>query len=378
MDVIIHNDWTKATGLTLEGPSLAVVREAFAQDGIVEPSAVQRVAIAPILEGKNVVVHSGTGTGKTLAYLLPILQRLRENPNARAVILAPSPELALQTLRIAERYRDGGLELGALVSTASHKHQRGSVQKSTRLIVGTPGRVLERYAKRKLKGVTMMVLDEPDPILAGKDASFLLEVMSRPEPKLQIIMAGATLGVHAQKFIDNVLGENVVRAYMDASPLHEDIDHYFVGVKDAKDVRVARFIEANACRRVIIFVNKAHLIGHLYRYLSEHRLKPVSLSQERPRNEQRLAIHDFSSGKARVLITTDKTARGLDIADVEWIVHYELPHSPQAYLHRAGRSGRQGKHGRSVVFCLPKERQLLKTYARELKLEFVPFEGKER
>ena len=348
---------------------------AFEQDGITTPTAIQQECIAAILEGRHVVVQSGTGTGKTLAYLLPVLQKLERQPAARAVVLTPSPELALQILRVAERYKSGMVATGALVATASHKQQRARVQKSTRLIVGTPGRVLERYAKRKLKGVTTMVLDEPDPILGGKDAAFLREVMSRPEPKMQIIIVGATLGPNTEALVRELLGRDVVRTQGDPSPLQGQIKHYRVTIqgKEPKDVRVARFIEKNRCRQVLLFVNKSSLIGHLYRYLGEHGLKPVSLSHERPKLEQQKALRAFERGEARVLISTDKAMRGIDIPNITWVLHYELPQSAPAYIHRAGRTGRAGCEGCSVVFCLPKELPLLKRYGRELALEFAPF-----
>lgn len=348
----------------------AAAEVAFGEDGISAPTEIQRHAVPPILAGQHAVIESGTGTGKTLAYLLPILQILRRQHKTRALIFSPSPELAMQTMRVAERYSDDSIAVGALVATASHRQQRAQVSKSTRLIVGTPGRILEMYRARRLKGISIIVLDEPDPILGARDSGYLREVLSRPEPKLQLVVVGATIGPAARSLISDF--EPVVYARSEAMPLHEQIRHRLVNIKgkEAKDVQVARFIENNRCRRVILFVNSTAVISHLYRYLSEHRLKPVSLSADRPKQEHKEAIRLFAAGDARVLITTDKSTRGLDVQQVEWILHYDLPHSAQAYVHRAGRTGRAGRFGHSVVFCLPGERLLLKRYARELKLEF--------
>ena len=125
----------------------------FAADGIICPTEVQRAAIPPILAGHPVVIQSATGTGKTLAYLLPILQNLLNNAQSRAVVFTPATELAMQILRTAEKYKDPGITTGALVATGSRKYQKSRVTKNTRLMAGTPGRILEQYAARKMKPV---------------------------------------------------------------------------------------------------------------------------------------------------------------------------------------------------------------------------------
>jgi len=355
-----------------------VVTRALGQDGITDPTPVQQATMAPILEGKHVVIESGTGTGKTLAYLLPILQRLATDPAGRVVVFAPSAELAMQTLRVADRYKDPGIATGSLVGSGSHKQQKARVTKSTRLIVGTPGRILEMYAKRKLKGVTTVVLDEPDPILAHKEADFLREVLSRPDPKVQLIIAAATMGPNAERLVQQVMKQDCVRPQVRHSPLHSTITHHLVSIgnKAPKEVRLAQFIQDNRCRRAILFVNQDHLIRHLYRFLDEHNLKPVSLYSERDKQERKKAVAEFGESKARVLITNDGAARGLDVSDVEWVLHYDLPNSPQAYVHRAGRTGRAGKTGRSVVFVSDEQKSLLKRFSKELGIEFSTLDKK--
>lgn len=346
---------------------------AFKKDAIVSPTAIQSAAIPPILSGQHVVIHSGTGTGKTLCYLLPILQLLRQIKGRRTVCLAPAAELAVQTLRVAERYKAPGLNTAGLISGGNQRQQQTRLQKSTQLIVGTPGRIMEMYAQRKLKGVTTMVLDEAEPILGGKDADYLAEILSRPDPKVQLIFAAATFGLRAERFIADHMGNEPARPAVKDNPLQSQIEHSSVRVahESGRDQELARFIEKNKCKRVIVFVNQPNLLRHLYRYLSDQGLKPVTVSPERAKQQNRQALIDFEHSRARVLLTTDSAATGLDIVDVGWVVHYELPSSAEAYVHRAGRTGRAGRQGQSVVLLADTQRARLSKMADQLEIDFL-------
>jgi superfamily II DNA/RNA helicase len=358
-----------ATGLEVDEAML----RAFQADGISTPTAVQEAAIAPILAGQHVIIQSGTGTGKTLAYLLPILQRLRRPDSGRSLIFAPATELALQTLRVAERYKHPSINSGSLVATSNTRKQKANVTQSTRLIAGTPGRILEQFAERKLKGITTIVLDEPDPILATKGAEYLREILSRPEPKVQLIFAAATLGAAAKRLAEEFMGDAVVHTRIESDPLQSHITHQYLHVRteSTKDIQLAHFIEEAKCKRAIVFVNQPNLIRHLFRFLSERNLKAVSLSTDRSKLDRQNALRDFGSSAARVLITTDQAMTGIDVPDVEWVLHYELPSSALAYVHRAGRTGRAGKTGQSVVMVTREDRPMFERIQKELGLSFT-------
>lgn len=353
------------------------IEQAFKQDGITEPSPIQRAAVGPLLEGQNVVLESGTGTGKTLAYLLPVLQRLRDEPEGRCVIIAPSAELAVQISGIARRYREPELTLATVIAGGNPKQER--LQKSTRLIVGTAGRILELYSQRKLKGVTMMVLDEPDPILVGNTPSYLREILSRPEPKVQLIVVGATMGTKSESFLNEVRGERVVRVKVDDRPVLTRISHHFLRVDpQAREVALARFLNSENCKQAIVFLNQSQRVRHLYRYLADHGYRPATLSDERTKQQRREAIDAFAAGKARLLLTTDAAARGIDIPEVDWVLHYEPATSAPGYLHRAGRTGRAGRSGTSVALVSDPELAALQRFARELDIDCSPFQLADR
>ena len=341
------------------------------EDGIVEPTLIQRAATPGILAGHPCVLQSGTGTGKTLAYLLPVLHRLAADPAGRTVVMAPSAELAIQISNVARRYGEPSVSVAGIVAGASHKNTRQRLQKSTRLVVGSPGRILELFTQRKLKGVTTLVLDEPDPILVGEVPWLLREILSRPEPKLQLIVVGATIGPKTESLLDDTAEDRLVRVSIDENPpLQNNIAHHYVRVAgDQREVELARFIERHDCQRVIVFVGEPRQAAHLFRYLTEHGIRTATLSDERSRQQRRAAIEAFAAGKRRLLVVTDAAARGIDVPAVDWVLHYGLPTSAPAYVHRAGRTGRAGRSGTSVSFVTERELPTLQRFAKELHID---------
>jgi ATP-dependent RNA helicase DeaD len=338
---------------------------------------VQAQAIGAALEGRHVVMHSGTGTGKTLAYLLPVLQLLKENPDFRAVVFAPGPELAMQTLRVANAYRDPSVITGAAISTTNKRRQRKKITRGTRLIVGTPGRLLTMFEEGKLKGVRLMVFDELDPILASRRAEFLHELLSRSEPKRQLLVATATLGDRSEAFIERFMADGL-RISTSERTLELAISHHVVRVPSgrAKDVALARFIQENRCRRVIVFATEPRLHSHLYHYLIERDLTVARVTLEGSKGQREQGLRAFREGRARVLLTTDAIARGIDFHEVDWVLHYDLPKPPEGYVHRAGRTGRAGKTGHSVVFADARMHGALRRLSERLDLEFLPYSGR--
>ena len=291
------------------------------------------------------------------------------------MILTPATELAMQIARTATLFKEDSLTMATAVSSVKHGRQKQRLNKSTRLIIGTPGRILELYADKKLKGVTTMVLDEPDPILTSSSGSYLREVLSRPEPKVQLIMAAATFGPQAEALIAERMGDDYAHIEPQDDPMRDQIEHHYVGLKGStgKDVTLARFLEENDCAQAIVFVNKGKVISHLYRYLNEHGHPTVTLSEERSQKQRKEAMAAMRQGHARVLVTTDAAGRGLDFSDVPWVFHYDMPTSANSYVHRVGRTGRAGKQGTSVAILSDKERPLMKRYARELKIDCTPY-----
>lgn len=347
------------------------IRAAMRADGIGHPTYVQTHAIPAVLAGKHAVMHSGTGTGKTLAYLLPVLQRLREG-EGRAVVIAPGVELAMQSLRVAKAYKDPELKAAAAVSTSNSKRQRKRLQKSTRLVVGTPDRVIELFQTGKLKGTRILVLDEIDPILSSKRSEFLNTLLSRSEPKLQLIIATATLTGRSEDFIERFMPD-AHRVEAPDAPMREAISHHVVIVSERmrKEAAIVRFIQRNRSGQVIVFASEARHQSRLFHELSDQRIAVVTVNRERTKQQRQAGLRDFRTGKARVLLTDDPTGRGLDVPNVAFVLHYDVPRAKQAYVHRAGRTGRAGQHGCSIVFADPPSRGAIRRLERQLEMSFT-------
>jgi len=326
-------------------------RAALAAEGIRAPNEVQIAAWGPIDGGQSVVLHAGTGTGKTLAYLLPVLQQLQATPDLRAVIVAPGTELVMQTARLARALAPEGVSVAVAAATTNRRRQKKRVVNSTRLILGTPDRIAELFAKKKLKGVRLLVLDELDPILATAASDFLDTWLVRSEPQVQVVIASATLGRRSEGFIERHLPD-VVRVEPEAQPLTGAITHRLVVVRgQGKDVALARFVEQQKVRRAMVLCSDPRLLSHLRRYLDEHGLRSVHVDRRGGKQARKRGLDAFRDGEVRLLLTTDAIARGLDVPEVDWVLHYDLPRAPEVYVHRAGRTGRAGREGTSVVFA---------------------------
>lgn len=362
------NTFEDIPGLTLT----ETIRAAMVADGIHHPTDVQSRAITAIIAGQHVLMHSGTGTGKTLAYLLPVLQRLRESEH-RAVIFAPGAELVMQTLRVANSYKDEGLTAAAAISTSSQSRQRKRIHKSTRLVMGTPDRLIELFQARKLRGVHTIVLDEIEPILGARDAPFLDKLFSRSEPKVQLIVATATLGQRSEAFVNRYMGDGL-RVHAAEAPLQTAISHHVVRVplSAGKEVVLARFIQEHRVDRAIVFASEPRHLSHLFHYFEEHGIPTATVSRERSKGQRQRGLDAFRAGRVRLLLTTDDAARGIDVPNVSWVLHYDLPRAAKAYLHRAGRTGRAGELGCSVVFADSRTQSTLRRLARELDVNFTP------
>lgn len=341
--------------------------------GITEPTPIQQTAWDPIHKGQDTVVQATVGTGKTLAYLLPLLAQLHQNSKARFLILAPTPELAVQILRVVEACKPPGISSVGLIGGTNAERQRDKLKKHPTFMVGTPGRVLDFIASKKIKlpSLTAVVLDESDEILASEVHDDLAAVLGDAALTAQKICVSATFGAGVRYLVDNILKADCATARGGDALLSTSIHHISVRCDaNRKDVALLQLLHKYRIKQALVFVNKRAYVPHLYRFLNEHDIACEGLSAERDKRSREAAMVAFRNGRARVLVATDAAARGIDVRDLPWVLHYEPARDVDTYVHRAGRTGRAGKSGTSLTLVDDKEMHLLRRYSKELNISF--------
>jgi superfamily II DNA/RNA helicase len=348
---------------------------ALAADGITEPSPIQVNAIPALLAGGDAYISSETGTGKTLAYLLPALSRI--NPDERSLqtmVIVPTHELAIQICAVArELARAAGVEIRsqALIGGVSPKRQLEKLKKKPHLIVGTPGRVAELIQERKLKPHTVrhLIIDEADRLLVGDNRSTLHRIIKSTLRERQLIFVSATQDSESSREA-TTLAPDLVHIQAGAAQVNTAIEHFSIECekRDKPDV-VRKLIHALQPERVIVFLHRNEDAEIVAAKLAHHKIPAVDLHGAQDKGDRKKAIEDFRNGKARVLITSDVAARGLDIRGVSHVFNFDIPTRSNDYLHRVGRTSRAGSKGSAISLMTEKEQRLANRYQDDLGIE---------
>jgi ATP-dependent RNA helicase RhlE len=346
------------SSLALSEPLLRAVTEL----GYDEPTPVQRAAIPAVLRGEDVWASARTGSGKTAAFLLPILERLSASRGAsrtgvRALVLVPTRELAAQIAEAARRY---GLHLPApprtriVVGGVSSNSQRIALRGGADLVVATPGRLLDLVESNALTldAVETLVLDEADRLFSLGFEDELARILSRLPARRQSLLFSATFPPAVRDLAESLLHEPS-RIDVDAGAIPDAtaIEQRAILVDAGKRTRLLRhLLEAHAWPRVLAFVASGHGADHVAGKLRRAGLTATSLHGDLSQGARTQALADFNASRAQVLVATDVAARGIDIPELPAVVNYDLPRSSVDYLHRIGRTGRAGESGVAVSF----------------------------
>ncbi|WP_276354129.1 DEAD/DEAH box helicase [Cohnella caldifontis] len=368
---------------TFEGLGLSpALSEALQAEGITAPTPVQSQAIPDMLAGRDGVLVSPTGTGKTLAYLLPILQKLDgTRRETQAVVLAPTQELAMQIVREAERYGAGlGIKTVGLIGGASLSRQLERMKAKPALVVGTPGRVREVASLRKLSlpGVRFVVVDETDRVfsLGGRaDVEQLIRQCSRDR---QTVFVSATRSDAMREAERSWLKQPWVSQAAEQGPgagsgLPDTIRHwYFTADKREKIDLVCRLVRHLHVKPVLLFLNDIEKIGELTAKLKYEGILVDALYGDTPGKERGEALRRFRAGRTHVLVATDLAARGLDVPGLPLVIQFEPALDADHYVHRAGRTGRMGREGVSITLAAPQERFIVDKLSKQLGILMEP------
>jgi len=344
------------------------ILNAVAQEGYDKPTPIQFQAIPHILNGKDILGCAQTGTGKTAAFAIPILQLLSQNPkntkSIRSLILTPTRELALQ---IDENFKSYGKHLKlkhtAIFGGVPQGQQTTRLKAGIDILIATPGRLIDLMQQGyiDLTHLEIFVLDEADRMLDMGFIHDVKKVVAKIPAKRQTLFFSATMPDSIMKLANSILSNPVEVKVTPVSSTVKAINQsvYFVEKKHKTSLLV-HILKDSSISRSLVFTRTKHGADKLVKQLSGTGIYAAAIHGNKSQNARQKALSDFKDSRVRVLVATDIAARGIDIDDLPHVVNYELPNVPETYVHRIGRTGRAGLKGTAVSFCDIEEKDDLK------------------
>ncbi|HMN67586.1 MAG TPA: DEAD/DEAH box helicase [Bdellovibrionales bacterium] len=338
------------------------------QMGFHQPTPIQAAAIPVILKGRDVTALAQTGTGKTAAFGVPLLIRLMEQPHQKALILAPTRELAMQIHAFIKKLSGKNINLTSalIIGGASMNMQAIELRRGPRILVATPGRLNDHLGRnpKLLTRSSFLVLDEADRML---DMGFLpqIERILKAMPKVrQTMMFSATFPKEVRKLSHQFMHKPEEVSVGAPSQPVERIEQTVLETTQ-REKNELLLDELNARKgSVLIFTRTKHRTERLTRYLESYGYRVSMIHGDRSQGQRKAAIEGFRKGEFRILVATDIAARGLDINDIGHVINYDLPQVAEDYVHRIGRTARNGKGGQAVALLTPEDRVLWKSIAK--------------
>lgn len=345
---------------------------------LITPTQIQQIAIPEIMKGTSIIGKSKTGSGKTLAYLLPLVTKLDQgNKGLQGLILAPTHELAMQIYRVLEELVvETDIYIDVFIGSANIKRQLEKLKKQKpQVAVGTPGRVLELVQQKKLKihQTTMVVVDEADRMLKEKETrQAVVEITKRVDNETQYMFFSATISDVYISDIETLIRKEITYISSDEKMETEKVKHYYVTVDDRDRIDAARrLIYSKKIKRGIVFVNHLDKVIETTDKLKYRGYKAAALSSDSDKHERAKVLKQFQSGEVEIIVASDLVARGLDVDDVTHIINVHPPVDHDAYVHRAGRTGRMGKTGEVITIVTHKEKFIIEKFEKQLGIKIA-------
>ncbi|KRM24479.1 DEAD-box ATP-dependent RNA helicase CshA [Latilactobacillus graminis DSM 20719] len=355
------------------------IMKAIERAGFEEATPIQGETIPLALAGKDVIGQAQTGTGKTAAFGLPILQNLDlDNPNIQALIISPTRELAIQTQEELYRLgRDRKAKVQVVYGGADIRRQIRSLKEHPQILVGTPGRLLDHINRRtvKLDHVKTLVLDEADEMLDMGFVDDIESIIKQVPDQRQTLLFSATLPAPIMK-IGKSFMTNPEMIKVKSKELTADlIDQYYVRAKDFEKFDImTRLFDVQSPELTLIFGRTKRRVDELTRGLKARGYNAEGIHGDLSQQKRMSVLKSFKSGRLDILVATDVAARGLDISGVTHVYNYDIPQDPDSYVHRIGRTGRAGKSGVSVTFVTPNEMEYLHIIENLTKKRMLPLQ----
>ncbi|WP_119943314.1 DEAD/DEAH box helicase [Neorhizobium sp. NCHU2750] len=354
--------------------------------GIETPTPIQAQAIPLLLEGRDLIGLAQTGTGKTAAFGLPLIERLLaenirpDNRTTRSLILAPTRELVNQIAANLKNFVKGRpLKINLVVGGVSINKQQLQLEKGTDILVATPGRLLDLVARRAigLTTVRFLVLDEADQMLDLGFVHDLRKIAKMVPKKRQTMLFSATMPKAIADLAADFLTDPTKVEVTPPGKAADKVEQYvhFVGGKGDKTELLRKSLLDNPDGRAIVFMRTKHTAEKLMKHLDNIGFSVASIHGNKSQGQRERALKGFRDGEIKTLIATDVAARGIDIPAVSHVYNYDLPEVPDAYVHRIGRTARAGRDGVAIAFCAPDETMLLRDIEKLMNIEIKTASG---
>lgn len=355
----------------------SVLRANLDKHGFVKPTPVQAQAIPPALTGRDVVVTAQTGTGKTLAFLLPLLESLMANPTGKgvgALIMTPTRELALQIEEVFAKLAPGtGIQAAVAVGGLNEQRQLQAIRKGARVLIATPGR-LSDFLNRKLFKLTsarILVLDEADRMLDMGFLPTIKAIMAALPDERQAMLYSATNDPTVKHLIDAYTKNAERVAIGSATKPCEQVDLHVYEVEQEHKLGLLQLMLREHSGTFLVFARTKHGADRLAGRLSRHGVDAAAIHGNRSQQQRSSALRGFQQGRYRVLVATDVASRGIHVEGIAHVVNYDLPQAPEDFIHRVGRTGRAGLRGTASTFGTRGERSEIRRIERTIGMQLT-------
>jgi len=348
--------------------------------GYETPSAIQEQCIPHLLNGHDVIGQAQTGTGKTAAFALPLIDRIDINTNqVQLLVLAPTRELAIQVSEAIQTYARHlkGLHVLPIYGGQSYDIQLRPLKRGVHVVVGTPGRVMDHIKKGtlKLNSLKALVLDEADEMLRMGFIDDVKWVMEKLPKERQIALFSATMPDVIRRVAEKFLNDpKIVKIKTKTATAQTISQSYWLVSGVNKLDALTRILEVESFDALLIFVRTKTATVDLAEKLSARGFSAEAINGDIVQNQRERTIQQLKKGKIDILIATDVAARGLDVERISHVVNYDIPQDPESYVHRIGRTGRAGREGKAILFVAPRERRMLQTIERITRQPITPMQ----
>lgn len=348
--------------------------------GFEKPTPVQTKCIPPLLSQRDVVGQAQTGTGKTAAFGIPVVQQTDVSiPEVQTIIMCPTRELAIQVtgelIKIGKHL--GGLHVVPVYGGQPISRQIKALKRGAHIVVGTPGRTIDhlRRGTMKLNNLARVVFDEADEMLNMGFRDDMEQILSYANQPVQTIMFSATMSKGIRKIMKRYMENPETIAIERKKVTAPNIEQYLVEVRDSvRTEAICRFMDINDFKLAIVFCNTKRKTEQVTRELQSRGYSSDFINGDLSQSQRDRVMARFRSGAIDILVGTDVAARGLDIDDIEAVFNYDIPHDPEYYVHRIGRTGRAGRSGMAITFATRSKKKQLRAIEKQIKSRLNPLE----